>query len=383
MVDRLEAWPRRILGLGMIALVVALLGVCVVVYNHVFTDRVMVTVHIDQVDDAFLPNEEVRLRGVTVGEVSRAVSQGQQAVLTLALQPSAVPNIPRNVTVRLVPKSLFGERYVSLNVPAQQSAELIQPGDVIPRDRSADTIELGKVFADTLPLLQAVNPADLASTLGAVDQTLTGRGAKLGQTLRQLHTYVSQLNLALPDLTADIRALPPFTDTYAKAAPNLIQALANLTTTSRTLVEKQSELANLLSSATTASDDLYYFVQRNRDNLPDLVHVARPPLELLARYSPEYVCFFRQLADGVTRISPVFGTRAHPTLTITLEIVPARAKYLPHADEPDFTDNRGPACYPQPVPAPQYPGGKPFQDGSTHQPAAKSSAPSRQAVQPP
>ncbi|MDT7566707.1 MAG: hypothetical protein QOG76_5331, partial [Pseudonocardiales bacterium] len=69
MADNLSAGPRRLLGLAMVGLVVALLALCVAVYAKVFTSTVPVTMQIDQVDNSFAPQAEVRLRGVTVGEV--------------------------------------------------------------------------------------------------------------------------------------------------------------------------------------------------------------------------------------------------------------------------------------------------------------------------
>jgi ABC-type transporter Mla subunit MlaD len=79
----------------------------------------------------------------------------------------------------------------------------------------------------------------LASTLTAVATALDGRGTQLGQTLARLSDYLGELNPSLPDLKADITGLAIVSGIYDKAAPDLLQALSDLTTTSRTLVEKQ------------------------------------------------------------------------------------------------------------------------------------------------
>jgi virulence factor Mce-like protein len=375
MADRLAPLPRRLLGLGMVALVIAVLALCVAVYNKAFTRVVPVTVQIDQSDNSLLPQAEVRMRGVTVGEVTSITTDGKDATLHLALDPSEVPHIPSNVQVRLLPKTLFGERFVSLVSPAQPAPTAITAGAVISPDRSRNAIETEQVFNDLLPLIQAVRPADLASALGAVNQALAGRGQQVGDTVTLLHHYLSQFNPALPDLTSDIRALPKFTDTYSTAAPNLIEGLKDLTTTTQTLDEEQDQLETLFRTVTEASDDLTDFLEDNKSNLINLVHTARPPLELLARYSPEYVCLFNRLAAAVPLAKPVFGDeKPRPALHVTVDIVVSRGPYRPHQDEPEFTDNRGPACYDNTPPLPQYPGG-PYQDGSTHPPA------SSQAVQ--
>jgi virulence factor Mce-like protein len=371
--DNLSPVPRRLLGLAMIGLIVALLALCIAAYNKVFTSSVQVTMEIDQVDNSFLPQADVRMRGVTVGTVSKVSTNGSMATLTLELAPNQIAHIPRNVTAALLPKSLFGERYVALETPKNPSPQTIRAGDVITRDRSSSTIEIEQVFNNLLPLLQAVRPSDLATTLGALNQALSGRGAELGDTIVRLHQYLSQLNPALPDLTKDIQALPKTTDTYSTAAPDLIEGLANLTTTTRTLDEKQDEFNNLYSTLTNTSDDLTGFLRDNRSNLIDLASTARPTLELLDRYSPEYVCLLRRMADAVPRTDKIFGKDTpRPALHITLEVAANRGKYVPHQDEPDYTDNRGPACYHDTPPLPQYPGG-PYQDGSTHPPGSSQS----------
>jgi len=372
-VDNLSAVPRRLLGLAMVGLVVALLALCVLVYNKTFTSTVPVTMQIAQVDNSFAPQAEVRLRGITVGEVSSVTTDGSQATLLLDLQPDQVSHIPSNVTARLLPKSLFGERYVALEPPPDPSAQPIKAGDVITRDRSSSAVQVEQVFNNLLPLLQAVRPADLATTLGAVNQALSGRGAQLGDTVTLLHQYLSQFNPALPDLTTDLNALPKFTETYSQAAPDLIEGLKDLTTTTRTLDDKKDDFRTLFHTVKDTADDLREFFDDNGDNLIHLSSAAKPPLELLARYSPEYVCLISRLADAVPLGKAAFkeGT-PRPALHVLVEIVANRGKFKPHLDEPEFTDNRGPACYNNTPPIAQYPGG-PAQDGSSHPPASRQS----------
>ena len=65
---------------------------------------------------------------------------------------------------------------------------------------------------------------------------------------------------AVPDLQEDIRQLATFSDNLNQAAPDLLDALDNLTVTSRTIVEKREGLRNLYRSITGASDDLRAFL---------------------------------------------------------------------------------------------------------------------------
>jgi virulence factor Mce-like protein len=287
-----------------------------------------------------------------------------------------VGQIPQNVSARLLPKTLFGERYVNLVIPDHPATSHLAQGDVIGQDRSSSALELEKVLGDLMPVLQAVQPEKLSTTLTALDQALSGRGKPLGQTLVQLDQYLTQLNPQVPNLTADLSKLADVADTYNQAAPDLVQALSDLTVTSRTIVDQKANLQNLYASLTTTSQDLTSFLTANKNNLIQVSAASRPTLELLAKYAPEYPCLLKGLSDFAPLIGKAFGEGTdQPGLHITLEITNNRGKYLPNQDEPKYLDKRGPRCYdiqPRPNPFPQYPPEGPIKDGSTPPPAARS-----------
>jgi phospholipid/cholesterol/gamma-HCH transport system substrate-binding protein len=369
---RRELWQRlryQVLGLAFLLVAALFIAFTLAVYNKAFTPVTLVKLETDRVGSQLRTGGDVKVRGVLVGEVRSVLAKGDHAELELALDPGKTHVIPRNVSARLLPKTLFGERYVALQLP-ETSQGPIKAGDVIPQDRSSAAIELQKVLDDVMPLLQAVQPEKLASTLTAVSTALEGRGKQLGQTLVQLSDYLGKLNPSLPDVKADITGLANVATTYDKAAPDLLQALSDLTTTSRTIVDQRDRLSDLYATVTAASVDLTSFLQVNEDNLIRLTTAIQPTLDVLAKYAPEYPCLLRQLAESVPRAELAFGKgTAHPEVSrVTIEFAASRGKYLPGVDEPKYEDKRGPRCYPQvPKPGvwPQYPPDGAIKDGSS------------------
>ncbi|MGH3978548.1 MAG: MCE family protein [Pseudonocardiaceae bacterium] len=365
---------RRLQGVAFIAVVSSLIGLSIAKYNGVFESGIPITLQADEVGNQLQERSDVKVRGLIVGEVVGVGSSGDTATVQLQLQPEMVELIPRNVSARLLPKTLFGEKFVSLVIPDDPAPERLAAGDVIPQDRSETARELERALDGLLPLLQAVQPQDLSATLSAMSQTLEGRGAALGETAVLLQRYLGELNTALPDLQADISALADLTQTYSEAAPDLVDALDDLTTTSRTVVEQRQGLSTLLLTLTQASDDTTGFVEANRGNLVPLAADSRPTLESLARYSPEFPCLLGQLAGLVPRIDDALGVgTGEPGLHITLEVTDHRGKYVP-GEEPRYDDDRGPRCYPIAPPGVnyrQYPPDGPFRDGSTAPPAGE------------
>jgi phospholipid/cholesterol/gamma-HCH transport system substrate-binding protein len=371
----METVRRRLLGLLLIGVIAAFFAVTVLFYNKAFTPVVAVTLQADHTGNELEAGSDVKVRGMLVGTVKSVSSTGDGAVLDLSLQPDVVSQIPSNVTAQLLPKTLFGERYVDLEIPSAPSARPIAAGAVIGQDKTTEGIEVEKVLDDLLPVLQAVQPQKLSTTLTAISTALQGRGPELGKTLSQLGQYVGELNPQLPTLEHDLSALATTSDTYTKAAPNIVDALRDLTTTSRTLVDQQNNLENLYSTLSTASDDLTNFLQANKNNIIQVASSSLPTLDVLARYSPEYPCFLKQMADIVPAVDKAFGKGSDkPGLHATLEITVNRGKYVAGTDTPRYDDNRGPRCYdftPAPTPFPQYAPDGPLVDGSSHPPAAR------------
>jgi virulence factor Mce-like protein len=365
---------RRLLGVLLIAVIAAFFAVTILFYNKAFTPVVAVTLQADHTGNELDVGSDVKVRGMLVGTVKSVSSTGDGAVLDLSLQPGLVGRIPANVTAQLLPKTLFGERYVDLEIPAKPSAAHIAAGAVIGQDRTTEGIEVEKVLDDLLPVLQAVQPQKLSTTLTAISTALQGRGPELGRTLAQLGQYVGQLNPQLPTLEHDLTALTQVSNTYNSAAPNLVNALSDLTTTSKTLVDERTNLTNLYSTLSTASGNLTNFLQANKNNLIQVASASLPTLDTLAKYSPEYPCFLQQMAALVPKVDKAFGKGTdQPGLHATLEITVNRGKYVAGQDTPAYDEDRGPRCYdlnPMPNPFPQYAPDGPMDDGSTHPPAA-------------
>ena len=340
---------RRSAGLAFLLVLALLVGLAVAAYQQRFTPVVPVTLMTDSIGNQLQSRSDVKIRGLIVGEVRSVSSVGHGARVELALQPAAARDIPSNVSARLLPKTLFGERYVELVPPAdpRQNGPAITKGDVIPQDRSSSAIELEQVFDDLLPLLQAVQPAQLSATLNAMATALDGRGEQLGKNLVALDAYLKGLNPHLPTLTTDIRRLASVADTYAAAAPDLLATVRNLSTTADTIVARKDSLGPFLRGVTGVADTATSVLQQDGSRIIRVGQLSRPTLATLARYSPEFPC----LTAGLTAIEPrLTQAFANDELHITLEVITPRPAYR-QGQEPVFADTSGPDCRGLPHPA--------------------------------
>ncbi|WP_328415633.1 MCE family protein [Micromonospora sp. NBC_00389] len=346
---------HRILGIVFIAVLTAALTASVLQYRKAFTPVDWVTLQAGRSGLQLSPGADVKVRGVVVGEVRSVGSEGAGATIRLALDPTSTPRIPADVSARLLPKTLFGERYVELVPPVGGNAVPIRDGAVIIQDRSSTAVELERVLDEALPLLQAVRPDQLAATLGAIAAALEGRGEQLGANVERLDAYLRQLNPAMPTIAEDVRKLAVVLDSYDAALPDLLALLRDVTVTARTVTDQRAQLAAFLADTTDTADATRSFLDRHGDQLIELGQVSRPVLQLLATYAPEYPCLMSGLVALQPRVEEVFsGGRMH----ITLEVTRDGGKYEKGRDEPVYGAHGGPQCrgLPQPgQPAPDVP----------------------------
>jgi virulence factor Mce-like protein len=320
------------------------MGLSVAIYRKAFTEVATVTLETDTAGNQLQEASDVKMRGVIVGEVRKVAASAEGATIELAIQPDRLDDIPADVSVRLLPKTLFGERFVSLEIPEQPSDERLADGDVIGQDRSQNAIELERVIDDTLPLLQAVAPEDLSYTLGAVADALRGRGDSLGENLAAQGRYFAEINTVMPQLQANISGLADFADTYESAADDLLAVLDNLAVVNTTMVDQSEQLRRTFTVGESSAGTMAGFFEANERNMISLAATSRPVLDLFAEYSPIYPC----LLNGLTRYAPIVnGTFAGydaPALNLNLTVVmPPRNHYMP-GDQPEYLDERGPDC---------------------------------------
>jgi phospholipid/cholesterol/gamma-HCH transport system substrate-binding protein len=330
----------RLYGIAFIAVIGLLLSLTVAIYQKAFTSVVPITLEADSTGNQLEPAADVKLRGIIVGEVRDVRADGDKATLDIALAPEHVAEIPSDVSARLLPKTLFGEKYVDLVASAHASTQHIRAGDVITQDRTKVGMELQKLMSDLLPLLRTVQPAKLNATLSAFATALEGRGDKIGNNLTRVERYLHDLNPHMPALKTDISRFADVAEIYGEAAPDLLRVLKNTITTSKTLVEKRRAMASALTGTSAFANTAENVIDDNSERLISLAHVSRPTLALLARYSPEYPC----LLHGLTKATPLAdkffsGGRMHITLEVTLP----RSPYKP-GEEPQYLEHSGPGC---------------------------------------
>jgi virulence factor Mce-like protein len=309
--------PLRVLGVGFVVLMLFLVWLTYAFFEKKFVDSVPVTMKASNVGLSLGRDADVKLRGMIVGQVREVRTDGDGVTMQLAMDPDAIDSVPADVSARIVPKTLFGEKYVQLVAPEDVGDRVLQAGDVI--ERADVPIEVETLLNNLYPVLEAVSPEDLGHTLSALSTALEGRGERLGDMLVDLDAYLTEINPEVPQLIDDVDKLGEVADTYADAMPDLGRLLSNAVVTGDTIVAKRSQLAAFFQEGDQLAGRLDTLLRANEDNLVDLPALSREALEVTGEYSRAFPCFLEGMANIIPKLDDVYRD---DTVHIKLELLP-------------------------------------------------------------
>lgn len=319
--------------------------------------EIAATLVVDKSGTQLGQDADVKIRGIIVGRVASQHSDGERATLTLRLRKSRVSFVPRNVRARLLPKTLFGEKYVDLVVPPDGAAsEPVRNGDRIPQDTSSDAVEVERVLADLFPLLRALQPEKLNLALTAIADGLRGRGDSLGASLANLNAYLARINPKLPTIQADLSGLADLAESLDQNADDILRIARNAITTGGTLTSKGETLASFLRGTAGFADQMTELLQRNGDGLIYLADATRRTLATVYPKRDVLPGTVKGLDNLLTKLNAALNHG--PALSIRLEPVTTRGAYLTPCSYPSADYTGG--CPigtgdPDPTPGPNVP----------------------------
>jgi phospholipid/cholesterol/gamma-HCH transport system substrate-binding protein len=284
-INRIGAgWLALVFVLGIAGFVVVSMGA----FNRSLTSAVPVTLQADRSGLVMEPYAKVKMRGVQVGRVVTVTSADDAATLQLDINPDQVKYIPANVQARISASSLFGAKFVDLVPPNDPSPKRLTAGALLTSQNVA--VEVNTVFENLVDLIKQIDPYKLNAVLSALAEGVGGRGEQIGQSITDTNEVLTALIPRTETVRADVKSLAAVSDTLSGAAPNIIDTVAALSTTSATVTAKASQLDSLLAGIAGLSRSGINLIGPNKDNLVQAINLLAPTTSLLMKYNPELTC---------------------------------------------------------------------------------------------
>lgn len=207
-----------------------------------------------------LPGDDIRIAGVRVGQVEDIeVADRKQAEVTFSV--AADRKLPSSVTATIKFRNLTGQRYISLG-QGSGGGGLLEPGGLIPIERTKPALDLTELFNGFKPLLRALSPEDVNQLSYEIIQVLQGEGGTvesllshtatlttsiaekdqvIGQVVDNLNVLldtVNQRGSQLSDLVVQLQQLVSGLAADREPIGEAIEALGGLATTTSGLLEE-------------------------------------------------------------------------------------------------------------------------------------------------
>jgi phospholipid/cholesterol/gamma-HCH transport system substrate-binding protein len=298
---------------GVVALVLALLVTALVYWQFRgnFTPKTPLTLLSARAGLVMDPGNPVTYNGVQIGRVG-SISEVQHngkpaAKFTLNVNPKYIKLIPANVNANIRATTVFGNKYVALTSPKNPSPQHITPEHVI--DATSVTTEINTLFQTITSISEKVDPVKVNLTLSGAAQALNGLGDKFGQSLVKANAVLDDVNPQQPQVRHDIQQLAALGDTYANAAPDLVDFLNNAVITARTLHRQEKDLDQALLAAAGLGNTGEDIFRRGGPYLERGAADLVPTAKLLDTYSPELYCTVRNYHDVEPKIAAGTGGR--------------------------------------------------------------------------
>lgn len=307
-IDRF-APPYKTAGAVLLVVIAAVGTLIYSQFRGTFADQAELTVVSSRSGLVVDPGSKVTLNGVEIGRVTGIGTtpdgDGQEALLTLEIDPQYLHLIPSNVVADVKASTVFGNKYVAFSSPEDPSSQTISSGDRI--DARSLTTEFNTLFETVTAIAEQVDPIELNQTLTATAEALTGLGGRFGESLEDANVILGDLNPRMPQLRNDIDRTAQLADVYADASEDLFNGLDSAAVTARTFNDHQRDIDQALMAAVgfanTAEDSLERAAPYLVRSAADLV----PTTQLLDDYRGMIHCTIRNYAEVGPLIAKSLG----------------------------------------------------------------------------
>lgn len=274
---------RLLVAFLAVAVIAAGWVVLVRLSNGDFSGRYELTGFFSRAGQGLHPGSAVVYRGVQVGEVSSMTLSGTEARVTMLIDHGF--KVPASTTATIGPVNLFGADQVSLSTPQPTaSPPYLAPGGTFVHTANSD--ELGDLFAAASPLLDQVNTNDLSAVVSELAQASAGEGPQIAASFSEGAKLAAFLDETLQAQLAALDSFARFVGALVPTAGPLNQLSAEENLALPAFNADAADYARLLAALT-----------------PFANHLAT----LLSDYHPD---FARLIADGVNPSRVLTAQRA-------------------------------------------------------------------------
>lgn len=299
-------------------------------------DPIRVKVEFADVLD-LVPHSTVKVNDVTVGKVTDITLDDYHAVVGLELRRDV--ELPANAVAELRQTSLLGEKFVSLEAPAEGTATgRLGDGDRIPLARSGRNPEVEEVLGALSLILNGGGVAQLNTITKELNRALEGREDSARSVLRQLRVFMGELDDNKGEIIDAIEALNRLAISAEKQLPTIDAALDELPSALESIDRQRDDLVEMLAALDRLSSVAVDVIARSKGATIASLERLDPVLTQLAAAGDDFTNAFHvfltyPFVDETVGRDPQVARNLHmgdfTNLSITLDLELPKLPTLP------------------------------------------------------
>ena len=258
--------PRLVLVVAVIAGTLALVYRAVGGAYGFFSSAYPLTATFPRLGQNVHPGSEVDYRGVQVGKISSWSLVDRQVQVRFSINPGF--KVPADATATLEPQSVFGDEIMNLAFPHGPVGPYLASGGRVRTTATSDQIQ--DLISSTVPLFNALDPADLETIITELNTAAAGQGQVIAQSI---DTGTRLADLFSNTIKAQVTAL----DAFGRFQAALTPTAANL----NAIAANNNVALPVFNQAEAAFQAFLTTLKPLADNLAALLSTYRPDINIL------------------------------------------------------------------------------------------------------
>ena len=246
--------------------------------NGALRPRYQVLASFESAGQGLIEKSDVKIRGVNIGSVKSVRLRDGRALVRMDIDDDE--RVPVSATATIRPKTLFGEKFVDIDPGvAEASGPFLTDEQEIAETTGG--FELEKVLTEAYPIVQAIDPDELATILKELSAAGDDLGPTVNRTIVNFRAVAEQQSNRTAELARFIDDLALLSETLVTSSPVLVDTARDLNVALPELNARGPQLATALDQAARLSADLADLLESNRPFLDKSITQGGKTIQLL------------------------------------------------------------------------------------------------------
>jgi phospholipid/cholesterol/gamma-HCH transport system substrate-binding protein len=265
-----------------------------------FTHRVTYKADMPDVTGLFA-TDDVKVAGVTVGQVSNVTTDHGHAVVTFSVDKSVPLRTSSQVGLRY--RNVIGEKY--LYVYPGATGPLMRSGSTIPLNQVVSSADIDAFLNALGPFIRAINPQEGNEFVQAMVAALEGNQDQVTQLLGNTATISDTLGNLSQQVGGVIDNFNTVLTALAQRNGDLDALINNLNAVAQTLVARNNDLDTAVVQFSQLASQFKDLLTTNRGNIDQAVNNLQGIAEVLSQHHADLEKDLSTLPQGLQGYSDI------------------------------------------------------------------------------